>query len=69
MIGAAAGTAVPVPAGLGSTEAALIGVLMTAHVPAANAVRQVLIFRLITFWAPAIVGVLASRYLYRRRAI
>jgi uncharacterized membrane protein YbhN (UPF0104 family) len=69
MIGAAAGSAVPVPAGLGSTEAALIGVLMTAQVPAGNAVRQVLIFRLITFWAPAIVGVLASRYLYRRRAI
>jgi uncharacterized membrane protein YbhN (UPF0104 family) len=69
MIGAAAGSAVPIPAGLGSTEAALIGVLMGAQVPAGSAVRQVLIFRLITFWAPAIVGVLTTRYLYRRRAI
>jgi uncharacterized protein (TIRG00374 family) len=69
MIGAAAGSSVPVPAGLGSTEAALIGVLMAAHVPAGHAMQQVLIFRLITFWAPAIVGVFTTRYLYRRRAI
>ena len=69
MLGSAAGTAVPVPAGLGSTEAALTAVLISVHVPAANAVEEVLIFRLLTFWVPAAVGILAMRYLYRRQAI
>ena len=66
MLGAATGSAVPIPAGLGSTEAALVAVLSAAHVPLAHAVEQVLIFRLITFWAPAVVGLFASRPLYRR---
>lgn len=69
MIGAAAGSAVPVPAGLGSTEAALVAVLMSAKVPASHAVEVVMIYRLITFWAPAVVGVFASRRLYRLAAL
>jgi uncharacterized membrane protein YbhN (UPF0104 family) len=69
MLGAAAGNAVPVPAGLGSSEAAFIAVLISVQVPAAHAVEEVLIFRLITFWIPAAVGILATRYLYRRHAI
>jgi len=69
MLGSAAGGAVPVPAGLGSTEAALIGVLVSEHVAAAVAVQVVLIFRLLTFWMPAIVGILATRHLRRRGAI
>ena len=69
MLGAAAGSAVPVPAGLGSTEAALIGVLLSVRVPAVDAVQVVLIFRLLTFWLPAIVGILAIRRLRRRGAV
>jgi uncharacterized membrane protein YbhN (UPF0104 family) len=69
MLAAAAGSLVPVPAGLGSTEAALIAVLLSVHVPAAHAVTEVLIFRLITFWLPAVVGLFASRHLYRQRAL
>jgi uncharacterized membrane protein YbhN (UPF0104 family) len=69
MLGAAAGSAVPVPAGLGSTEAALAAVVVGAALPAAHAVEVVLVFRLITFWLPAVAGVLATRTLYRRRAL
>jgi uncharacterized membrane protein YbhN (UPF0104 family) len=69
VIGAAAGSSVPTPAGLGSTEAALVAVVVSTHVPAAHAVQQVLIFRLITFWTPAIVGVLTIRPLTRRGAL
>lgn len=69
MLGAAAGSAVPIPAGLGSTEAALIAVLISVHIPAQHAVEEVLIFRLLTFWAPAAVGILATRALYRSRAL
>ena len=69
MLGSAAASAVPMPAGLGSTDAALIAVLISVHVPAAHAVEEALIFRLLTFWAPAAIGVLATRSLCRRRAL
>lgn len=69
MVAAAAGTIVPVPAGLGSTEAALIGVLVAAQVPAAQAVQITLVFRIVTFWSPAVIGVLASRHLRRVHAL
>jgi uncharacterized membrane protein YbhN (UPF0104 family) len=68
MLGSAAGSTVPVPAGLGSTEGALVAVLMSVGEPAAHAVQVVMIFRLITFWSPAAVGVLATRALRRRAA-
>lgn len=66
LIGGAVGTAVPAPSAIGSTEAALVAVLVTAKVPAASALSTVLLFRLVTFWAPAIVGLFALRHLRRR---
>ncbi|HEX2904578.1 MAG TPA: lysylphosphatidylglycerol synthase transmembrane domain-containing protein [Jatrophihabitans sp.] len=65
MLASAVSATVPVPAGLGSTEAALAAVLLTAHIPAAQAVQQVLLFRVVTFWAPAVVGLFVSRRLQR----
>ena len=69
MASAAAGNAVPLPAGVGSTEIAFVGVLIAAAVPYAHAVEVVVVFRLITFWIPALVGVLATRRLRRMGAI
>ncbi len=69
MLAAAAGSSVPVPAGLGSTEGALVAVLVGLGESAGAAVQVVMIFRLITFWAPAGVGVLAGRILFRRSAL
>jgi uncharacterized membrane protein YbhN (UPF0104 family) len=69
MLAAAAGTSVPIPAGLGTTEAALIAVPVTAHVPAGHAVQVGLIFRLLTFWLPADLGLLALPHLRRHHAI
>lgn len=69
MIASAVGSAVPVPAGLGSTEAALVGVLVSFDHPPGVAVQVVMLFRLITFWAPAALGVLALQTLRRRAAI
>ncbi len=66
LLATAAGNALPIPGGLGTTEAALIGVLVGMHVPTAAAVQQVLIFRIITFWLPALVGIFAARTLRRR---
>lgn len=69
LLGSAAGNAVPVPAGLGSTEAALVGLLVGLHVPAAHALAEVLVFRLIAFWAPAALGLFLSRRLVRDGAV
>jgi uncharacterized membrane protein YbhN (UPF0104 family) len=66
LLGATAGSAVPMPAGVGSTEAALIAALATVHVPAAQAATGVLLFRVMTFWAPVPAGVLSTRWLRRR---
>jgi uncharacterized membrane protein YbhN (UPF0104 family) len=69
LIGAAAGQALPVPAGMGSTEAALTAMLLAAQVPAVPAVQAVVLFRVMTFWAPVPVGALAARGLRRRGAL
>lgn len=66
LLGAAAGNAVPTPAGVGSTEAALVAALVVAHVPASHALQSVLLFRLVTFWAPALAGLPAARALRMR---
>jgi uncharacterized membrane protein YbhN (UPF0104 family) len=66
LLGATAGAAVPTPAGVGSTEAALIAALATVHIPAAQAATGVFLFRIMTFWAPVPAGVLSTRWLRRR---
>lgn len=69
LVGAAAGNAVPVPAGIASTEAALAAGLVTAGVSAVHAVSAVILYRVVTFWAPVPVGVVAARWLRRRRLL
>lgn len=69
LIGAAAGSAAPTPAGMGSTETALTALLLAAHVGAAPAVQAVLLFRALTFWAPVPIGIIAAGRLRRRAAL
>jgi len=68
LLGAAVGSAVPVPGGVGSTDAALAASLVAAGIHVGQAVQAVLIFRVVTFWAPAALGVLAARHLRRAGA-
>lgn len=68
MLAAAAGVAVPVPAGLGSTEGALILALVSLGEPTTHATQVVMSFRVLTFWLPAVVGVFTARRLRRRGA-
>jgi uncharacterized membrane protein YbhN (UPF0104 family) len=65
MLGSAAASAVPIPSGLGSTEAALVAVLAGVGVPVTHAIQVVLVYRVVTFWAPAVLGVLVARRLHR----
>jgi uncharacterized membrane protein YbhN (UPF0104 family) len=65
LTGAALGSAVPTPGGLGAVEAALSAGLTAAGLPGATAVSAVLLFRTITFWLPIPVGWGAFNFLER----
>ncbi|TDC55883.1 hypothetical protein E1281_10220 [Actinomadura sp. KC345] len=65
LVGAAAGSAVPSPGGVGSTEAALVAALAALGIAAGPALHAVLLFRAVTFWAPVPVGLLTCRTLRR----
>jgi len=69
MAAAAAGNAVPTPGGIGTTDAAFVAVLVAAHASAGAALVSVITFRVITFWAPATIGILAARTLRRAGAL
>jgi glycosyltransferase 2 family protein len=69
LTGAALGSVVPTPGGLGAVEAALAAGLTATGMAAATAVSAVLLFRLLTFWLPVPVGWVAFNYLERRGAI
>ncbi|GAA3192460.1 lysylphosphatidylglycerol synthase transmembrane domain-containing protein [Actinocorallia longicatena] len=65
LTGSALGAGVPVPAGMGTTEAALTAAAIAVGVPAIPALQGVLLFRVTTFWLPVPAGVLAARRLRR----
>jgi uncharacterized protein (TIRG00374 family) len=50
------GTLIPTPGGFGSIEAGLIGALVALTLPLTEAVACVLLFRLVSFWLPLILG-------------
>ncbi|ROO88865.1 uncharacterized membrane protein YbhN (UPF0104 family) [Actinocorallia herbida] len=66
-VGSFVGAAVPVPGGVGTTEAAFTGTLVLLGIAALPALQAVLVFRLITYWAPVPVGIAASRLALTRR--
>jgi len=69
LTGAALGSAVPTPGGLGAVEAALSAGLTAAGLPGTISVSAVLLFRTLTFWLPVPVGWGAFNYLERHQYI
>ena len=65
LVGSAVGGATPLPAFFGVTEAALTAGLVVAGLPAHTALVSTLVFRLVSFWAPAALGLLAAHRLRR----
>jgi uncharacterized membrane protein YbhN (UPF0104 family) len=61
LLASTAAAVVPTPAGLGSTEAALVAILAAMDVNVGQAVQAVFLFRLITFWAPVPIGLFTAR--------
>ena len=68
-VGVAAQSATPTPGGLGGAEAGLAAGLAVVGVPLSSAVAVALLFRLITFWLPLLLGGLAMIFVLRRRLI
>jgi uncharacterized protein (TIRG00374 family) len=59
------GGALPLPGGLGGIDGGLIGTLLVFGVPAAQAAAAVLLYRVILFWIPLIMGIPAFMSLRR----
>jgi undecaprenyl-diphosphatase len=62
-------SAAPTPGGVGAVEAALIGGLTAAGLPAEQAVPAVFLYRLATFWVPVLPGWGAFSLLQRREYV
>jgi uncharacterized membrane protein YbhN (UPF0104 family) len=69
MVAAAAANALPTPGGIGTADAAFVGVLVEGQMAAGPALATVLVFRLITFWLPAVAGLFTGRALRRSGAL
>jgi uncharacterized membrane protein YbhN (UPF0104 family) len=68
MVGSAVGNAAPVPSGIGTTDTALVGVVVASGAVMHQAVIAVVIFRVVSFWTPAALGLIAGATLRRRGA-
>ncbi len=55
-IGLSLGTALPTPGGLGSFEAGLFAGFVAYHLAASSALALALLYRLISYWAPLLIG-------------
>jgi uncharacterized protein (TIRG00374 family) len=62
MVGSLAGTAGPLPGGLGSFEAGAVATLVLLGVPTERALAATLLTRGLTFWAPMLPGFLMLRH-------
>ncbi|HEX5534697.1 MAG TPA: YbhN family protein [Actinomycetales bacterium] len=69
LVGSALGSALPTPGGLGGVEGAMVAGLVAAGVGAGAALPAVLLFRLLSFWAPMPLGAVALVWLRRRGSL
>jgi uncharacterized protein (TIRG00374 family) len=65
--GLGTGTATPTPGGLGGFEAGLTAGFIAYHVASPAALATALLYRLISYWLPLVVGALALLIAQRQR--
>lgn len=63
------GTVAPTPGGIGAVEAALVAGLSAVGVTSGTALLAALLYRLVTFWLPALPGWISFQYLQSRNGI
>lgn len=59
-------TVVPTPGGIGGFEAGLVAGFVAYKIPSAEALAAVLLFRIISYWAPLILGSISFIYVEGR---
>jgi len=69
LAGSTIGMAAPTPGGIGAMETVMTAGLVAAGVDAGIALSAVLLYRLLSFWLPAIPGWLAFRQLIKRELL
>ncbi len=69
MVGQTLGHIVPIPGGIGPTEALMVGGLTALGIVPTVAVAAVLTARLLTYWLPVLPGIAAFRYLQHRQVV
>ena len=69
MIGQTLGHVVPIPGGIGPTEALMVGGLTALGVVPTVAVAAVLAVRLLTYWLPVLPGIATFRYLQHHKVV
>jgi uncharacterized membrane protein YbhN (UPF0104 family) len=57
----------PLPAGIGTTEASLAGLLVAANVDSTTAVAAAMAFRMFDLWLPVAIGAATAPFVLRRR--
>lgn len=65
-LGLGAGTATPTPGGLGGFEAGLAAGLIAYDIPGATALAVALLYRLVSYWLPLVIGAIAFVFCERR---
>lgn len=65
-LGLTIGTVTPTPGGLGGFEAGLVAALLAYNVPSSTALAIALVFRLVNYWIPLVVGAVAFATCRRR---
>jgi uncharacterized membrane protein YbhN (UPF0104 family) len=61
-LGTGVGTITPTPGGLGGFEAGLVAGFVAFHYSSAEALAAVLLFRLVSYWIPLVVGAVTFSY-------
>ena len=69
LIGTAVGTATPLPAVAGTTEATLVAGLVVGGLDLGTAIVATVTFRIVSYWLPLPLGVLAGRQLRARHLL
>ena len=69
MVGQTLGHIVPIPGGIGPTEALMVGGLTALGIVPTVAVAAVLAARLLTYWLPVLPGIAAFRYLQHHQVV
>ena len=70
LVGVPVAEAIPTPGGIGGVDAVLVAGLARVGTPTASAViAAVIVFRLLTFWAPIVPGMVSASLLRRQHAL